>query len=96
MQTTPKSIDFNKVEVLRRHMMLTATDMADIFQVSRQTYNNWLQGKPLRPTNEKHVKKTLRQLLAIVKGQNWPDETARNLDQRARVQRLLVLLRYSD
>lgn len=96
MQTTHKSIDFNKVEILRRHMMLTAADLADIFQVSRQTYNNWLQGKPLRPTNEKHVKRTIRQLLAIVKEQNWPDEAVRNLDQRARVQRLLVLLRYSD
>jgi len=93
MQTTRKPVDFNKVEILRRHMLLTATDMADIFQVSRQTYNNWLQGKPLRPTNEKHVKKTIRRLLAIVKERNWPDEVVRNLDQRARVQRLLVLLR---
>ena len=96
MQTTPKPLDFQKVEVLRRHMLLTAADMADVFEVSRMTYHNWVKGKPLRLHNERSAKATIRKLLAIVKEHNWPDETVRNLEQRERVQRLLVLLKYSD
>ena len=89
MQTT---LDFEKVEVLRRHLMLTTTEMAEVFGVSRITYYNWVNGTPLRTKNLNNAKKIVRKLVAIVKEYNWPTEEVRQLDQKQRLQRLLALL----
>ena len=48
-------LDFSKVEALRRHMLLTTSDMAEVFGVSRMTYYGWVKGKPLRKANEANV-----------------------------------------
>lgn len=89
MQTT---LNFEKIEVLRRHLMLTTTDMAEVFGVSRITYYNWVNGTPLRIKNLNNAKKVVRKLVAIVKEYNWPTEEVRQLDQKQRLQRLLALL----
>lgn len=92
MQTTLKQIDFTKVETLRRHLMLTTTEMAELFSVSRVTYHSWTKGTPLRTKNLANAKKIIRTLVAIVKEHNWPTEEVRQLDQKQRVQRLLALM----
>jgi len=89
MQTT---LNFEKIEVLRRHLMLTTTEMAEIFGVSRITYYNWVNGTPLRTKNLTHAKKVVRKLIAIVKQFNWPTEEVRQLDQKQRLERLLALM----
>lgn len=89
MQTT---LDFEKVEVLRRHLMLTTTEMAEVFGVSRITYYNWVHGTPLRTKNLANAKKVIRTLIAIVKQYNWPTEEVRQLDQKQRLERLLALM----
>lgn len=91
MQTT---LNFEKIEVLRRHLMLTTTEMAEIFGVSRITYYNWVNGTPLRTKNLTHAKKVVRKLIAIVKQFNWPTEEVRQLDQKQRLQRLLALMQH--
>jgi DNA-binding XRE family transcriptional regulator len=45
---TPKPLDFRKVEALRKHMLLTTSDMSELLKVSRMTYYGWVKGKPLR------------------------------------------------
>ena len=89
MQTT---LNFEKIEVLRRHLMLTTTEMAEIFGVSRITYYNWVNGTPLRAKNLANAKKVVRKLIAIVKQFNWPTEEVRQLDQKQRLERLLALM----
>jgi len=86
------TLNFEKVEVLRRHLMLTTTEMAEVFGVSRITYYNWVNGTPLRAKNLANAKKVIRKLVAVVKEYSWPTEEVRQLDQKQRLQRLLALL----
>ena len=70
---TPKTpLDFTKVEALRRHMLLTTTDMAEVFGVSRMTYYSWLKGKPLRQSNDEKVRVMLKRLLSLMTDHGWP------------------------
>ena len=96
MQTTPKPLDFAKIEVLRRHMLLNAADMARIFGVSRMTYYAWVRGNPIRAKNEAHVKASVRKLLAVMGEQSWPTPEIAGLTQKARLKRLLALLEHTS
>lgn len=95
MQTTSepqKHVDFAKVEVLRRHMLLTTSDMAKVLGVSRVTYYSWVRGKQPRMSNLARVKSRIRKMLALLTGQNWPTPDVLELSQPDRVQRLIELL----
>jgi len=92
MQTTPKAIDFTKVEALRKHMLLTTSDMASLLGVSRMTYYGWVRGAPPRRANEEFVRGMLRKLLAIM-ANGWPMPEVIAADQKQRKERLLELLK---
>jgi len=96
MQTTPNSLDFAKIEVLRRHMLLNASDMAKILGVSRVTYYGWVRGKPVRKKNEDYAKRSVRKLLAVMAEHSWPTPEVVGLPQKSRVQRLLDLLEHTS
>jgi len=89
---THSALDFPKIEVLRRHMLLTASDMAKILGVSRTTYNKWLRGTPVRKKNEESAKVSLRKLLHIMAEHNWPTPDVVGLSQKQRLERLLALI----
>ena len=95
MQTTPKSLDFAKVEVLRRHMLLTTHDMSVLLGVSRATYYGWVRGKPIRKKNEADAKRTIRKLLDVVSTYNWPTQEVVGLSPPIRLERLLALLQHT-
>lgn len=88
---TPKPIDFTKVEALRKHMMLTSSNMAHLFKVSRMTYYSWLKGKAIKQVNEEHVRKVLKRLLFIMTEHNWPTPEVIGMTQKLRFDRLLAL-----
>jgi DNA-binding XRE family transcriptional regulator len=90
--THNQQVDFNKVEVLRRHMLLTTSDMAKVLGVSRMTYYLWVRGKPMRSTSVPKVKLILKKLLNILTETGWPTAEVLEMDQKQRVQRLLELL----
>jgi DNA-binding XRE family transcriptional regulator len=69
----PKPIDFDKVESLRRHMLLRNKDMAELMGVTRMTYYGWLKGKPLRKKNDEKVRSTLRLMLVLLTEHSWPE-----------------------
>ena len=46
--TNRAPLDFKKVEALRKHMLLTTSNMAELFTISRMTYYGWVKGKPVR------------------------------------------------
>jgi DNA-binding transcriptional regulator YiaG len=96
MQTTPKPLDFAKIEVLRRHMLLSAADMAYILGVSRMTYYGWVRGKPIRQKNISHVKSAVRKLLNVMAEHSWPTPEIAGLTQKARVSRLLALFEHTS
>ena len=86
-----KPLDFSKVEALRRHMLLSVRDISMVLGVSRMTYYGWLEGKPLRKSNDAKVREKLRQLLEIMKD-GWPQPEVIALESVSRRQRLLELL----
>jgi DNA-binding XRE family transcriptional regulator len=90
---TPKPpLDFAKVEALRKHMLLTTTDMSELLGVSRMTYYGWVKGKTLRKTNDESVRTMLRKLLAVMTEHGWPMPEVIAADQKQRKERLDAIL----
>lgn len=89
---TPKPIDFAKVEALRKHMLLTTSDMSGLLGVSRMTYYGWVRGKSLRKSNDETVRTMLRRLLAIMTDHAWPMPEVIASTQSQRLERLKQLL----
>lgn len=90
---TPKSpLNFGKVEALRKHMLLTISDMAELLGVSRMTYYGWVRGKSLRKSNDESVRTMLRRLLAVMTEHGWPMPDVIASDQKQRKERLMAIL----
>ena len=85
-------LDFARVEALRKHMLMTSGDMASILGVSRVTYYNWVQGKPVRKTNDAQVRRTVKKLLHIIRDLDWPMPEVLAMDQRDRKNKLVEVL----
>lgn len=66
------SLDFMKVEALRKHMLLTASQMSKFLGVSRVTYGAWVKGKPMRKGNDAKVRIALRKMFAVIESHQWP------------------------
>lgn len=91
MTNTPP-LEFKKVEALRRHMLLTTSNMAEILGVSRMTYYGWVKGKPIRKKNDQNVRGILKQLLATMTN-GWPEPEVIAMEQKYRFKRLLEILK---
>lgn len=90
---TPKQpIDFGRVEALRKHMLLTTSDIASLLGVSRMTYYGWVKGQSLRPSNDEFVRKMLRRLLAVMRDHGWPMPEVIASTQKQRKERLVAIL----
>jgi hypothetical protein len=85
-------LDFTKVEALRKHMLMTTTDMASLLGTSRMTYYGWVRGKPLRKSSDEYVRLMLKRLLAIMTDHQWPTPDVIAMEQPQRRQRLDELL----
>lgn len=88
--TNPSPLDFKKVEALRKHMLLTTSNMAELMGVSRMTYYGWVKGKPLRKKNDEKVRGILKELLLIL-NDGWPQPDVIALEQKLRFKRLLEI-----
>ena len=95
MQMTPNTtpIACLKVDQLRKHMLLTASDMSKIFGCSRMTYYSWIRGQPLRKTNDDIVRRKIRILLAIMTEHNWPTPEVIGMEQANRKKYLDELIK---
>jgi|TARA_B110000967_G_C18299997_1_gene277901 DNA-binding XRE family transcriptional regulator len=89
--TNKAPLDFKKIEALRKHMLLTTSNMAELLEISRMTYYGWVKGKPVRRNNEDRVRRTLRILLKAMEG-GWPQPEIISIEQKNRFKRLLELL----
>lgn len=87
-------IQFDKVERLRKVMLLSANDMAKVLGVSRMTYYSWVNGAPMRATREEFVRVRLRQMVELADGP-WRNIAAA-LEPSARLPKLLTLLKATE
>ena len=84
---------FAKVEELRKHMILTNANIAEVIGVSRMTYYSWVKGKPIREKNFKKVQAALRKLLDIMTKYDWPKPSIIALEQSQRFDVLKDILK---
>ena len=90
--TSKPPIDFTRVEALRKHMLLTTKDMSELLGVSRVTYYGWINGKPIRKSNDETVRKMLKRLLAVMTDHGWPMPEVIASSQKERKERLVEIL----
>ena len=88
---TNKPLNFKTVESLRKHMLLTTSNMSKLFGVSRMTYYGWVKGNTIRKNNDKKVRLALKQLLSIM-SDGWPKPEVIAMEQKHRFKRLLEIL----
>ena len=93
MTPNPTPIDFTKVEALRKHMLLTTSDMSSLFGVTRMTYYGWVRGKPLRKSSDEFVRAVLKQLLAVMVEDKWPTPDVIAMEQKQRKEQLDELMK---
>lgn len=86
------ALDFAKVEALRKHMLLTASDMSELLGVSRMTYYGWVRGKPLRKSNDAAVRGVLKKLLKVMSDYQWPMPEVIAMEPKQRIARLKEVL----
>ena len=94
MTNTPP-LNFKKVEALRKHMLLTTSNMAELLGVSRMTYYGWVKGKPVRKKNDAKVRDILRKMLSIL-NDGWPQPEVIALEQKQRFERLLEIFKENE
>ena len=85
-------LDFEKVEALRKHMMLTIAQFAKLLGVSRVTYNAWVAGGPIRRANDRRVRETLRELLKVMTERHWPTPDVIAMTSKQRMDTLLEVM----
>lgn len=93
--TEHKRVTFDKIDALRRHMLLTNGQMARLLGVSRVTYYNW---KKLGHPAERNVAKTraiLKDMLRVMTEHDWPTPAIVAADQDQRLIELQKLIRVS-
>ena len=86
------SLDFVKVEALRKHMLLNGLQMAKILGVSRVTYSGWVKGKPIRKGNDAKARLALRGLFTVITDHEWPMPEVIAMNPKQRFDALLELL----
>jgi len=91
-ENKPAPLDFARVEALRKHMLMTASDMSSIFGVSRVTYYNWTRGKKLRGTSEARVRGAVKKMLHIIRDHDWPSPEVLSMSQPERKSALVELI----
>lgn len=85
-------LDFNKVETLRKHMLLTTSDMASLLGASRMAYYSWVRGKAPRQKRDTQIRLMLKKLLAVMTDHNWPSPEVIGMEPKQRKERLDSIL----
>ena len=95
LMTNTPPLNFKKVEALRKHMLLTTSNMAELLGVSRMPYSGWVKGKPVRKKNDDKVRDILRKMLSIL-NDGWPQPEVIALEQKQRFERLLEIFKENE
>ena len=90
------TLDFAQVEALRAHMLLTTAQIAKIIGVSRVTYSGWVNGKPIRQSNNASTRDALRKLFKVLEEQEWPRPEVIAMPSSQRFKTLLEFMEPSE
>lgn len=91
--TEEKPLAFGRIDALRRHMLLTKTQMARLLGISRVTYHAWEKaGGPSR-RSIMYARAVLKELLRVMVEHEWPTPTVVAMDQEDRLIELQKLIR---
>ena len=90
------AIDFTKVDALRKHMLLTTSNMAKLLGVSRMTYYGYLKGNAPQRAKAEKVRAALKKLLHIMANYEWPTPEVLEMEQQDRVTHLSELMESLD
>lgn len=91
--TEQRGVTFDKIDALRRHMLLTHTQMARLFGVSRVTYYSWRKvGQPAERSAPR-VRAILKDLLRVMTEHEWPSPAVVAMDPDERLIELQKLVR---
>ena len=86
-----ETVNFDELELLRKRMLLSVTDLASILGASRMSYYTWLEDGIMRKSNIKKVNSKIDKLENIVSKYNWPNEVL-ELNPKDRKEKLIELL----
>lgn len=89
-------LNFDNVEALRKHMLLTVTQMAKILTTSRVTYSGWVKGKPIRKGNDTKVRLILRKMMEVMTKQEWPSPDIIAMTSAQRFDSLVELMKEGE
>jgi predicted transcriptional regulator len=78
-----KPLDFEKIEALRKHMLLTVGSMAELLKTSRVNYYAWVKGQKQRKPEE--IRATVRKMVELVAANSWPNANVFGADQATKV-----------
>ena len=84
---------FDKVDALRKHMMLNMGQMAKVIGVSRVTYMGWVKGKPIRPKNKEAAITKVKLMLRVVTEDKWPEPNIIAMNPKQRYDTLLEYIK---
>jgi DNA-binding transcriptional regulator YiaG len=91
--TEHKGVTFDKIDALRRHMLLTHSQMARLLGVSRVTYYSWRKvGHPAGRSTPR-VRAILKDLLRVMTEHEWPSPAIVAMDPDDRLLELQKLVR---
>ncbi len=95
-QADHKPIDFNKIDALRKHMLLTVDSIVKLYGVTRVSYYGWLKGGGMHKTTAAKIRRITRKLVACVSMHNWPNPAVFQASQSERLKMLEELLSSLD
>lgn len=78
-------LNFDKIEKLREHMLISRTHLAELLGVSRVQYWKWVKsyraGTPMeiRTVNRVRIRDILTGMLRVMQEHKWPSGEAANL-----------------
>jgi ACT domain-containing protein len=95
MQTTSeeRTISFARIDALRKHMLLSKTQMVRLLGVSRVTYYNWRDMGHLPTRGSGYTKKVLREMLRVMVEHEWPTPTVVAMTPDERLEELQRLIK---
>lgn len=91
--TKERAIAFQKVDSLRKHMLLSKTQMVRLLGVSRVTYYNWEAAGGVPTRGATYTKKVLKELLRVLVEHEWPSPTVIAMTPDQRLEELQKLVK---
>lgn len=88
-----KKLDFTQLESLRRHMLMSVSDISNFLGVSRETWYTWQKGGYPRKGKEAFVRERIRELLHVMSTYSWPTPDVIASDPKDRYTKLVQTIK---